>query len=503
MLNKILICGLIFIIACFSNCTKLKEEPKGLLAPESFFKTVPDVEAGLFGAYSQITSFNLYGRDYSVVLMLRSDMVEIGDLGTTAERKQIDAFAVNAENGLLATVWASFYRSISAANTVIQASSTVTGDAAKKSQLEAEAKFIRGFSYFNLVRMFGGVPYVNLPVESTSQLKGVQRTPVDEVYNAIIEDLTFAKKTLPHRHGNDVRNRATSGTAATVLADVYLTLKQFDKAAAEAKYVIANAQSLYNYRLEPNYQDLFNGPLASSIKEPIFTTDWTNTIFSGGVDEDWLIPLTRFRGLATFSLSVLVPSLKVYSTWDQEDYRRKVSFEDSVIVGGVKRAVAQVPVIDIKRPHIAKYFRFPGPQASGDTRQGDNDYHIYRYADILLMAAEAIAESAGVTPEAIGYVNQVRARARFNGTSSGTSPANIPANITTPEFIRVLREERRLEFAFEFNRWFDIKRWGILGQVFSGPNALETRTVDLSRDYLFPIPLNEIRLNGWKQNEGY
>lgn len=503
MKKKIKVLSLLLVSMMLFNCTDLQEEPKGLLAPEAFFKSVNDVEAGLFGAYSQLVSVNLYGRELTLLLMLRDDMGAIGDQGTTAERKQVDEFNMNSENSLSNNVWLAFYRTISAANTTIPAARTVAGDEEKKKRLEAEARFIRAFSFFNLVRLFGEVPYLDGPVETTAQLKSVKRTPVSEIYGHILEDLIFAKQNLPHRHAGDIRNRATSGTAATVLADVYLTLGQYANAATEARYVIQNSQSLYNYYLEKNYQDLFNGNLAGSLKEPIFVTDWHNTLLDGGVNEDWLIAQTRIRGFADRSLSVVVPTMKVYTTWDARDYRRSVSFEDSVMVNGVKTDITKVARVSVKRPHIAKYFRFPGPQNGGDDRRGDNDYYIYRYADVLLMAAEAIAETQGATPEAIGYINEIRRRARFNGKTNSTYPFDVPATISKADFISLVREDRRLELAFEFKRWYDIQRWKILDKAFTGPNALETWTVNPSRDYLMPIPLSEIRLNGWPQNPGY
>ena len=215
-----------------------------------------------------------------------------------------------------------------------------------------------------------------------------------------------------------------------------------------------------------------------------------------------MINLSRVRDLAPRSLSVLVPSLKVYDTWDARDYRRKVSFEDSVMVNGERRALTSLN-IRVPRPHIAKYFRFPGPQDSGDDRSSDHHYNLFRYADVLLIAAEAIAEYQGATPEAIGYVNQIRKRARFNGVEETEFPYDVQNGISREEFIQLVREERRLEFAFEFKRWYDIKRWGVLESSFSGQDALETHQINPNRDYLFPIPQREIDVTGFIQNDGY
>ncbi|PWJ54072.1 putative outer membrane starch-binding protein [Dyadobacter jejuensis] len=503
-INKILLSS-ILTISLLAGCTNLEEDPKGLLAPESFFKSLSDVEAGIFGGYSQFVSQDLYGRELPLVLMLRSDMSAIGDLGTEAVRRQIDEFDMDSQNYISASVWEAFFRAISAANTTLAALPMVNGETEKKNSLEAEARFIRAFSYFNLIRLFGDVPYLNTPIETTTQLQGAVRTPVAEIYKSVEEDLLYAKLHLPSQHTGDVRNRATSGTAATVLADVYLTQRNFTDAATQARYVITNASGKYNYSLEKDYQNLFRGELASSLKEPIFVVDWQNNLLgAGNINLDWLISQTRPRGLLPRSLSVVVPTLKVYQSWDARDYRRAVSMDDSVMINGQKvsiiEAVTQVPV---NRPHIAKYYRYPGPQDAGDDRRADNDYHIYRYADVLLMAAEAIAETEGATDEAIGYINLIRTRARFNGASNNSFPENVQAGIANEDFIHLVREERRLELAFEFKRWFDIQRWQNLSEVFTSADSYEPRNVDLQRDYLLPLPLNEIRLNGWEQNPGY
>ncbi|MBC8152805.1 MAG: RagB/SusD family nutrient uptake outer membrane protein, partial [Bacteroidetes bacterium] len=131
----------------------------------------------------------------------------------------------------------------------------------------------------------------------------------------------------------------------------------------------------------------------------------------------------------------------------------------------------------------------------------------FRYAEVLLIAAEALAETTGPNPEAIGYVNQIRARARnWVGRPLQTFPADVPATTDKAAFINLVLEERRLELAFEFGRWYDIKRRKLGDAVFKGANALETRpTFDASRDYLMPIPKTELDINPnlRPQNPGY
>lgn len=499
-MSKNITLPLILFVLLFSQCTKLEENPKGLLAPEAFFKSPPDVEAAVLGAYAEWASVPL-GRDLFLTVMLRSDMVDIGDRNTNGDRIAINDFAMDANNTLTSGVWSYLYRSIAAANTAIEGAMIAEGDAELLTQLEAEGRFIRAFSYFYLVRLFGDVPYLAKSIESAAELESSSRTPEEEIYGYIIEDLIFAKQNLPEMHSANVRNRATAGTATTVLADVYLTRGAYADAAAEARDVISKAGQ-YNYQLEANYQDLYNGDLAGSINELIFSIDWHNTLDANNYNVDWMIAQTRIRDYGPRSLSVPVPSLAVYQSWDARDYRRQVAFEDTVLIDGVRTALTETN-FTAPRPHIAKYFRFPGPQDGGDDRRGDNDYIFYRYADVLLMAAEAIAETEGATAEAIGYINQIRERARFDGMQQRSFPENVQEGISTDAFIALVREERRLELSFEFKRWFDIKRWGILTEAFTQPDSYENWPVDPARDYLFPIPQTEVDVTGFRQNSGY
>ena len=493
--------SLILIALVIQSCTDLVEEPKGQLAPKGFFKTSEDVEAAINGAYAEWVTTQVE-KEYFLALMLRSDMVDIGDRNTTGDRVALNDFSMDANNSLIRQTWIRLYQSISAANTAIKASRNIEADEEVKSELEAKARFIRAFTYFHLVRAFGNVPYLDEPIESSEAFDAITQTSSDVIYDMIIDDLIFSKMHLPIAHQSGTRNLGTQGAAITLLADVYLTRGMFTEAADEARSIINNVAS-FDYSLASNYQDLFNANVVRNLKEPIFTYELKNTLNQGAYNQaDGMINLTRIRDTAPRSLSVAVPSLAVYDSWDNRDYRKAVAFEDSVIISGVKTALVDTN-IRVPRPHIAKYFRYPGPQEAGDDRSSDHLYHMYRYADVLLIAAEAIAESEGATTEAIGYVNEIRARARFNGVSTSTYPEDVSASIADNDFIDVVREERRLEFAFEFKRWYDLKRWGVLNEAFEGSGALEPHTVDNTRDYLFPLPQIEVDVTGFRQNDGY
>lgn len=495
---------LLILIGVSFSC-ELEENPEGLLAPEGFFQTPSDVQAAVYGAYAELVTSKME-KSFFLALMLRGDMVDIGDANTMADRRTTNNFTMDSNNIITREGWEVLYAAISAANTAIKGARSINADTDVKNRLEGQARFVRAYAYFHLVRSYGPVPYFDGPVEEVGVLDGAIRNSEEEIYGNIIEDLLFAKDNLPNQNVSNVRNIGTKGSASTVLADVYLTLKRFDEAAVEAREIIVN-KGLYDYELVNDYQDLFNANIAGSLKEPIFTTDLNNLfvdIFDGNKynPEEGMINLTRIRDFAPRSLSVAVPSLNVYNSWDSRDYRRKVSFEDSVLVRGVKTALVDTD-FRVPRPHIAKFFRFPGPQDTGDDRSSDHHYNLYRYADVLLIAAEAIAETEGATSEAIGYVNQIRNRARFNGVTTTNFPEDVMIGISDPDFIQLVREERRLEFAFEFKRWYDIKRWETINASFTQSESLENHTIDLSRDYLFPIPQMEVNPPNIPQNTGY
>jgi starch-binding outer membrane protein, SusD/RagB family len=200
-------------------------------------------------------------------------MIGIGDPGTSAERHQVNNFNMDANNGMIARYWPEFYNIVSSQNAAIFGVGQITADATVKNMLIGEARFIRAFAYYNLVRLFGDIPHIEEFVTDPDAVKTISKTPEAEVYQKIIADLLFAKENLPDKHTADVRSRATKGTAASYLAQVYLTIGDFSKAAEEAKWIITN-KSRFNYGLASNYQDLFNAEKVSALNEPIFVVDF-------------------------------------------------------------------------------------------------------------------------------------------------------------------------------------------------------------------------------------
>lgn len=499
--NKIFIA--LLAIAAFS-CSDLIERPVGILAPESYFATTGDLQDAVHGAYGGIASEPLFGRQFSIALMLRGDMVDIGDRGTPAARQQVNDFNMDDFNGMMTLFWPRWYLVIGAANTAIDGAKFLDAPESEVNPIVAEARFIRAFSYYHLVRCFGDIPYINFFVTDPLATFEISKTPASQVYEEIIADLEFAKEWLPNKHGgSEIRSRATKGTAASYLASVHLTLQNYQEAYNEAKWVIDNRAD-FGYELEADFQDLFRAEIADNLKETIFTTDFLGLVeASGAFNQDFMGSMTGIRGADRTGWSVAVPSMAVYNTWNDMDYRKKVSMADSAIIGGELKSYTAFA--NTQRPHIAKYFRFPGT-AQAEFNSSDHNFILMRYAEVLLIAAEALAEVSGPNAEAVDYVNQIRERARNWPVEQSTFPEDVSEGLNKEDFINLVLEERRLELAFEYKRWYDIKRRNLGVEVFTGPNSLEQHAnFDPARDYLMPLPRRDIDLNQnlLPQNPGY
>ncbi len=518
------------------GCSDLIEEPKTELNPEQYFKnlTLDQIEGFVNGAYAHMVHRNFLSREMAQALEFRSDMTAIGRTGVQ-ERIDHDDFTVQADNALISggsnTYWKKCYQIIAAANEAIEKSAYVeNADETAKKELIARARFARAFTYFHLVRQFGDIPYLD-DTTLLGDASVAERTPVATVYTKIIADFEYCKLNLPNTRAS--RALPTKAAASSFLSLVYLTMAQYDdanfkKAYDEAKDVISN-EGVYNLGLAPDFQDLFDCVKVDASLEPIFVLDFTG-VSDGDQGRDYQGAMQGIRGddqylngtkSAGGGWSVQVPALKVYTTWDAKDYRRAVTLDDTAYIKGawVDYTNFTSDPLAVNRPHIAKYMYMAtrAPQQDGNTRGSQSNYMMIRYAEVLLIAAEA-ANELGFSAEAEGYVNRVRTRARAGGVTNGNVASTSPANIsgTGKDALRTLiLEERRLELAYEMSRWYDIARRKMGATVF-GSNGLESEVstesgvgpgvkfFDASRDYLFPIPIDEIIRNpNLTQNPGY
>lgn len=499
-MKKFISFSIVFAVLGIFSCTDLDEDPLSQLSPDGFITTPKDVETIIFGAYGRMANNNYWGRRLSTTIMLRSDMIDIGNLGTPSRRVQVNDFTMDPANGMIDRFWPVSFELVSAANTAIAGAESLAGiDEALRNELIGEARFVRAFAYFMLIRCFGDVPYIGEAVADPLSLVELPKTPASEIYANIIADLEFGKANLPMTQ--NARSRASRGSAVAMLADVHLTLENWTEAYNNAKWVIDNAAAL-DYGLEPDYQDLFDATKQDATKEHIFAIDFKGLVRDTDGD-DLYGPMTGIRGADMEGWGVMVPSLEVYESFDVDDYRTSVAFFADALVDGVLTNFIDFPME--QRPHIAKFRRFPG-EAQSSGRQSDNNYAMYRYAEVLLIAAEAGNEVTGPSGELEGYVNLIRERARnADGSGPNAAPADVAPGLSQAEFRDMVLEERRIELSFESKRWFDIQRRRLGNEVFFGPNSLEPQANFNDNFYLFPIPqvVLDVSPSLLPQNPGY
>ncbi len=498
---------LLVIIGLTQGCSDLEENPVGLLAPEGLFTSVDDVQLTVNGAIGVMASETHWGRKASLPIMLRGDLVSIGDQGTPQRRKDVDLFQMTDDNGMITVFWGTTYQMIAACNEGIAGAKTLTDIPEERlNPVKAQAHFVRAWSYYLLVRLFGEVPYLDSPVVTGDDSGSMSKSSEDEIYENIINDLEFAKQWLPDQQ--PTRALPSKATAAGYLASVHLTRGNYQAAYDEAKFVIDN-EGTFGLNLEPDFQNLFIAENTGSLQEPLWNLDF-NSFTNGNNGNDYHAALTGIRANERGDIgggwSVAVPTIEVYNSWDGRDYRKEVSLDTTGIFSGVVEPFVRFPDFDtrnIQSAYIAKYTRFPGPTASGNGRASARNYAMMRYAEVLLTAAEALNEISPGSAEAAGYVNRVRARARIGNGSA--FPADVVAGLSREDFRNLVLEERKWELAFEFKRWFDIKRRRLGTEVF-GPGGLENQpNFNPDRDYLFPLPGDELQRNPnlLPQNFGY
>ncbi|MBK8566774.1 MAG: RagB/SusD family nutrient uptake outer membrane protein [Saprospiraceae bacterium] len=485
---------LLLTVGFFACKGLLEEDPKDQVFVDNFFQTENDATAavnsiyGILNATSSAPSFGgVYFSNYWVATGLASDEME--NRLPAPDFDQLATFTHRPVNGALYEFWSLAYKGINNANFAIEGIPLVNGDPSFKNQRLAEAHFLRGMLYFDLVRWFGDIPLIlTLGGEVTPP-----RNDKDEVYAAIIADLQFAEQNLPDSYsaGNGL-GRATKGAATGLLAKVYLTQGEWQKCVDQCDAIINSGK----YGLYDDFAEAFRIPNENG-KETLFgigfgTANNSISFWEAGQFNVRLLP-TKLSGAipGVNAQGWQVATQNLYDSYDPQDRRREVTLLTTITnVDGTTTTV---------EPHIQKYWDRVNEPTAGNT---DHDFPYLRYSDILLMYAEALNElKNGPDAEAYDAVNQVRKRARFNGMTE----LNILPDLTGlsyQDFKDALLEERRHEFVAEGHRWFDLVRFGKLEALV--PLAKPGVQPQAFHD-LFPIPQGEIDLNQnlLPQNTGY
>lgn len=478
-----------FLLIFLSGCADLELTPDGSNTSENLFQTERDAEAAVNAMYASMQTHDVYNQFMEVIQSQGTDDAEWGFGRNTGNvnKLQMDKFEFDASSQLIYRFWENHYKNINRTNIVIEKVGGMDINPDKKEQYVGEAYFLRGLMYFNLVRLFGDVP---LKITSTEILENLEiaRSPAAEVYEQIASDLLKAKEMLPLTYSAEDLGRPTKGAAMSLLTKMYLTSKQYQKAVEEAEAVIG----LGIYELWPTYAAVFD--IANENKgESIFEIQYKST---GGVSAS---VSSSYAGFFRPSAAVLPPKEGEFAGYGDnpvtENHYLAYSSDDprrSVNVLHVPGAPAS-----IQYPYYVNKYQDPMATTVDD---GGNNYYILRYADVLLMYAEALNELGAGNPLAYEAFNKVRRRA-YGLPVNAPSPKDLPAGLSQEQFLDSLMNERRLEFAFEGQRRFDLMRWGKLKEAM----AEQDPTIMVRDRYLlFPIPEDERIVNSLlTQNPGY
>lgn len=452
----------ITLVSCSDDFTDLA--PISNRNEAEFYNNANDFIGAINASYSGLQDNGVYGRAYWTMFEMRSDNTDQGPdaTGLAAQYSEINRFTEDPLNQQITAAWVSSYKVIANNNVILDRIQSVEMDNAIKDRITGEALFLRSLMYYHLAVAYGNIP---LQLEPYSTGDVLEQVDANTVYEQLISDLQRAEEFLPQSYSASDVGRATKGAAATLLSKVLLTMGQ--KSAAEE--VLRRIVNNYNYELLEDYGDLW-GVENENNRESIFEVQFMGGgIGQGSAFTNEFSPSAFLQTGSGYGRNR--PTAELITSFNPEDERFAASIGTSYTnaQGGTTEA-----------NYIRKYES--NPSAENDS---DVNFVVFRYADVLLMLAEAIGESE----ESYELINQVRARAGLSGIDQSTPGT----------FEEKLLEERQLELAFENHRWPDLRRFGFEREVFETAEPL----VDPSdvRE-LFYIPQREMDINPtFEQND--
>lgn len=485
----------IVIHAC--NKDKLDLLPHGP-TEQSYFLAEDDFNRATLGIYSKMTDFFWFnggsGGSPITPFLLPGD-----DITTNQSNEEFDLFgSLQPSNGRLSYLYSRHYQLINRAILVLEKISQEKGvytTAGLKDRNKGEALFLRGYAYYNLWNFFGTSPLVIDRVVSSSQFTPPGSTGT-QLLDQAIKDFTAAATLLPASWDAANRGRVTANSANGMLGKTLVFRASVNKTPADYTSALTAFSKVTGAQLTANFDDNFAWDTENN-SESLFEFQASQAF---GFDNVWL---DNDFDNAVGALSVYWGFYSNNGTGQggRSRYFGTSKLLDSYNANDPRRTRTLNPADRT----VNKYVSRDKLSASGVA--SINNYRILRYADVLLLQAEATLQSNGSTATAIGFINQVRARARAMG--AGANPADFStaeSNKTT--IMQWIMDERLRELAGEGQRWFDIRRWHLQG-IISLNNAFfssnqTSMSFQLPRHLFFPIPSSEIDVNpNVKQNEGY
>ncbi|MDP9961785.1 RagB/SusD family nutrient uptake outer membrane protein [Chryseobacterium lathyri] len=465
----------IALVATLASCNDdfLDIKEAGAIEASTFFTTEQDAMNATNAIYSFLRSWENSAFPYQFVFGVPADDVLKGsNPGDSSFINEYDNFTYTVSNEGVRGYWIGQWQAVNRTNQVITNVPNINMDTTLRTRLIAEAKMLRAYFYFNLVRIYGGVPIYD----------GVQadykkpRNSVDEVYNFIISDLTAAASDLPQSYGAADLGRVTKGAALGLLSKVYLYKKDWQKAYDTSNQVIG-----MGYSLDPDFNHLFR-PAGEFGSESVFEVNCQCSAQFGGSQ------YAEVQGVRNqFGWGFFTPSQSLENAFEPGDIRKELT----ILRNG--EITPEGDLIAMGDPQSVTTYnqKIYVPKALNNNACGYGsiqNIRILRFAEILLINAEA-ANELGNTATAILNLNKVRDRADLLGTTASTQAALRAA----------IWHERRVELALEGDRFVDLVRTGEAATVLA-PYGFKA-----GKNELFPIPLDAMNESAgqFTQNPGY
>jgi len=497
------------IILSLGACKKdfLNQNNPNAIAVENYFNTENDVLLAVSGTYQSLRSSNTLGENSGLFTDERSDDAGRKDNQSNAgEPFQFNDFSLLPSNSYLKSHWLALYQSITRSNVILANIDKVPFTVvANKANYSAEAKFIRALMYFELVRKWGPVPMVTKPLSTPDEVSAnTFRVPEADIYNQIVADLKDGlTSTLPNLQPASGIGRASKAAINAYLGKVYLTMaatlpnnKAENLANANTYLLAAYNMKTFGNLSEIPYADVFDVAKKTSNKESLFV-------------------IANKQGDISFSSSIAANNQAKGETIN--------SLKVSTGIGGNVKSdlINEYETADLRKDYSVKFandpivkdwfitkFRDASSNATNNG-YGGNDWILMRYADVILMLAE-VNMLQGNDALAIQYLDMVRTRAGMPGYAVSKLNATYAANFPTLKL--AILHERRVEFAFEHQRWFDLLRNFSAAELVTYLRAKPQTTYGLAKlsnvtikDRYYPIPFDEVKLDPVKmyQNPGY
>lgn len=473
MKNKMYIILLLGTVIMFGSCKKFLDiVPETSLSSATFFKTESDFAQAVNAAYAPLRS--IANNNAWVLEELHSDNTYYARntlFGAVDNTENVADFAVPTSDGITTNtrvrdLYRQEYQIISRTNQILASIDEVDFDAASKSNLKGQALYLRAYAYFELVRLFGKVPLHLTPVTNREEA-ALPLSSVDSIYDQIKKDASEAVTLLPVKSKQEA-GRATSGAAATLLANVYIELKDWASAEGLLKTIVQSGE----YKLMDDYNDAFSNSSSNKNNiESVFEVQFKEG--SDGYNGNFMYAFLPRPMLAEEVETIThvsnpqplseegnnIPTPDIIAAYEEGDKREDASIAYITLSTSLRDNKVY--------PYIKKYAKTHALQGNTGT-----DWPVYRYAEVLLFLAEALNE--GNKPaEAATYLNMVRVRAGLKATTA----------VSQSDMRDAIFNERRVELAFENKRWFDLVRTGRMKDVIT---AYGQRVVSNPLNYYYP-----------------